>query len=88
MIRSLNLDAAFVPTALCEIEFDIIKDPTTDDGTKKSFKGLLQVKGDNLKDQCTWEEEENSDLKTIFVDGKFVNQTSLSEIRQRINSII
>jgi nicotinamide phosphoribosyltransferase len=69
---------------------DIYKDPKTDDGTKKSAKGLLQVYRDpatgklTLKDQCTWEEEGKGELKTVFRDGKLLVDCKLSDIRQRI----
>ena len=39
---------------------EIFKDPITDDGTKKSAKGLLKIMLENgeyqLHDQITWEE--------------------------------
>lgn len=65
---------------------EIFKDPITDDGTKKSAKGLLQIiKDENgnyqLKDQCTWEEEKEGELKEVFRDGKLLVDQSLSEIR-------
>jgi nicotinamide phosphoribosyltransferase len=68
---------------------NIFKDPKTDDGTKKSAKGLLAVfeseNGLILKDECTWEEEKQGLLQTVFENGTIVNEQSLSEIRQRIN---
>jgi nicotinamide phosphoribosyltransferase len=68
---------------------NIFKDPKTDDGTKKSAKGLLSVHEINgkliLKDQCSWEEEKQGLLKTVFENGKILNEQSLSEIRSRIN---
>ncbi|RYG28484.1 MAG: nicotinate phosphoribosyltransferase, partial [Chitinophagaceae bacterium] len=69
---------------------DIFKDPKTDDGTKKSAKGLMQVYRDAktgklaLKDQCTWEEESRGELKTVFKDGKLVKDWTLEEIRKRV----
>lgn len=69
--------------------YNIFKDPKTDDGTKKSAKGLLQVvlneSGEyELKDQVTYEAAaQHSELKTIFVDGCFVNPANLTEIRSR-----
>ncbi len=69
---------------------DIFKDPKTDDGTKKSAKGLMQVYRDPrtgklaLKDQCTWEEERSGELKTVFKDGKLMVDWSLGEIRERV----
>jgi len=73
---------------------NIYKDPITDDGTKKSLKGLLAVnisedkKQIYVKQECTQEEESGGLLQTIFEDGKFYNQTSLSEIRERLKKII
>ena len=68
---------------------NIFKDPKTDDGTKKSAKGLMQVTEVNgtliMKDQCSWEEEKQGLLQTVFENGKIVNEQSLSEIRGRIN---
>lgn len=68
---------------------EIFKDPITDSGVKKSAKGLLMVYKDDegkikLKDQCTWEEEASGLLQVIFEDGNFYNQTTLTEIRERI----
>lgn len=69
---------------------DIFKDPKTDDGTKKSAKGLMQVYRDpstgklTLKDQCTWEEEGQGELKTVFKDGKLLVDSTLAEIRERV----
>ncbi len=69
---------------------DIFKDPKTDDGTKKSAKGLMQVYRDPatrklaLKDQCTWEEEGQGELKTVFKNGKLMVDWTLAEIRQRV----
>jgi nicotinamide phosphoribosyltransferase len=74
---------------------EIFKDPITDGGMKKSAKGLTVVyKDDNgeyyLKDQATVEEvlSENNQLKVRFKDGQFYNQTTLTEIRQKINNIL
>lgn len=69
---------------------DIFKDPKTDDGTKKSAKGLMAVHRDTstgqytLKDQCTWEEEAQGELKTVFKDGKLLVDWKLEEIRERV----
>jgi nicotinamide phosphoribosyltransferase len=75
---------------------EIFKDPVTDDGTKKSAKGLLKVVLDDstgvdvlkLQDQCTIEEEKEGLLSTIFLDGVFYNPTSLTAIRTKIDSQI
>lgn len=67
---------------------NIFKDPKTDDGTKKSAKGLLAVhRADGklkLKDECSWEEEKQGLLQTVFENGKVLNEQSLSQIRERI----
>jgi len=63
---------------------EIFKDPKTDTGMKKSAKGLLCVKDGVLKDQCTWEEEQTGDLRTIFINGKLIIDESISVIRERL----
>lgn len=72
------------------IEYSIYKDPITDDGTKKSLKGLQQVYQDDkgeyqVKSECTWEEEDQGVLQIIYEDGRFFNETTLTKIRQRLN---
>jgi len=74
---------------------EIFKDPVTDDGTKKSAKGLLSVGHDPSKnneyvlfDQQDWNTEDTGYLQTIFEDGKFENETTLTEIRERLTKII
>ena len=55
---------------------------------KKSAKGLLQVietpAGYVLHDCATPEEERNSALKTVFLNGKLTRETTLAEIRARV----
>lgn len=67
---------------------EISKNPITDDGTKKSATGLLQVKKENgkyvLYDKVSWEEEKLSELKTVFKDGKLVKEVSLKEVREEL----
>jgi nicotinamide phosphoribosyltransferase len=71
---------------------NIFKDPKTDDGTKKSAKGLLAVHEVNgvltLKDECTWEEEKGGLLTTVFENGKVVNEQSLTQIREKVSSYL
>ena len=66
---------------------NIYKDPKTSGNfNKKSAKGLMCVNKDmTLKQECTWEEESQGLLQTIYENGNFFNQTSLTEIRERIN---
>ena len=74
----------------CKKSYNIYKDPVTDDGVKRSLKGLLQVKLiDNeyiVNQECSWEQEEDSELRTIYENGKFYNITDLSEIRKKLNN--
>ncbi len=68
---------------------EIWKDPITDDGTKKSAKGLLRVDRSEqgtitMKDQCTWEDEKGGLLETVFLNGKIARVTTLQEIRDRL----
>lgn len=68
---------------------EIFKDPITDDGIKKSAKGLLKVARVDgelvLFDQVTKEEEEEGELKTVFLNGKLTSFQTLSEIRERLS---
>jgi len=78
---------------------EIFKDPITDDGTKKSKKGLLCVVNDTLVaglkegeiavlDQCSSYQESLGLLTTVFKDGKLIKETTLDEIRERLNSTL
>lgn len=72
---------------------EIYKDPITDDGTKKSLRGLVAVfQKENgeiyCKDQCTPEEESRGLLQTIFLDGNLINTTTLEEVRKRIDKLV
>ena len=66
---------------------EIFKDPVTDDGTKKSKKGLLRlVQHEDIEvvDQQTWAGEAASILQTVFKDGELVKEQTLEEIRNRL----
>ena len=67
---------------------EIFKDPITDDGTKKSAKGLLKVEKKNgvftLTDSVSWDEEKTGELKVVFKDGKLLVDDSLQNIRNRV----
>lgn len=76
--------------------YNIYKDPVTDDGSKRSLRGLLSVQQHSPEhkqtpnliwcgQEQTWEEENTGLLQTIYENGKFYNQTTLSEIRERLN---
>lgn len=72
-------------------EKQIFKDPKTDDGTKKSQKGAVMVYKDEdgllqFSDEHTLDEVDDVDginrLKTIYKDGKLLNEQSFSDIRK------
>ena len=66
---------------------EIYKDPITDNGTKKSAKGLLRVEetaeGFILKEQVSWEEEGGA-MRKVYEDGKLLLDEKLSDIRARL----
>lgn len=68
---------------------NIFKDPVTDDGVKKSAKGLLRVDRVDgklaLKQEVSIIEEHGGELLAVFANGTELNTTSLKQIRQRIN---
>lgn len=71
---------------------EIFKDPITDNGGKKSAKGLLRVeKVDGihgstyvLYDQQTVEQEAMGELQVVFENGVMYNTTTFAEIRARL----
>jgi nicotinamide phosphoribosyltransferase len=67
---------------------EIFKDPITDNGTKKSAKGLLKVDKDvkgfyTLEDQVSFEEEKEGELLTVFKDGVLTLDEDFDTIRTR-----
>lgn len=72
----------------------IQKDPKTDDGTKKSLKGLMAHtfhSGTNswsVRDEVTPKEEQESDLPTVFLNGEVVNSTDIEQIRGQIDDYV
>jgi nicotinamide phosphoribosyltransferase len=70
----------------------IFKDPVTDDGTKKSAKGLMQLRLENgryqLLDDVSREEEMEGELKEVFRDGKLLVELSLADIRRNIRQLV
>jgi nicotinamide phosphoribosyltransferase len=72
-----------------EIEgVEIFKDPKTDDGLKKSAKGLTAVyrEGDKfvMKDQATWEDVRNCAFVQVYANGKITRDWTLAEIRAEV----
>ena len=67
---------------------EIFKNPVTDDGTKKSATGLLCVEEHDgkigLYDRVSKATENTGLLRTIYMNGQFENQTTLTEIRSKL----
>jgi len=57
----------------------------TDDGTKKSAKGLIQIIKEKeryeLRDQVSWKEEQKGELKEVFRDGNLLIDWRFEEVR-------
>lgn len=71
----------------------IFKDPKTDDGTKKSAKGLMRVNGKDgvitgMNDMLTREEEGTGLLDLTFENGKIVKEETLAGIRARVDQAL
>lgn len=69
---------------------EIWKDPITDDGTKKSAKGLIAVYKDEngkliMKDQATWHDVTHCEFQQVFRDGKAFNEQNFYDIRKIAN---
>lgn len=76
-------------------DIEIFKDPITDNGDKKSARGILVVlRGEDglpyLKDQATWDEYNSEDnlLRTIYRDGVMFNETTLTKIRENTHALL
>jgi nicotinamide phosphoribosyltransferase len=70
---------------------EIFKDPITDDGTKKSATGLLHVtkhseNGYMLVDKVSWATEANGELTPLYANGNFIDTTTLTVIRAKLNN--
>jgi nicotinamide phosphoribosyltransferase len=76
----------------CSVEGElreIFKDPKTDDGTKKSARGLLAVFRDAedklfLKQQASWHDVTHCEFRKVFSNGYSMNLPTLAEIRDRV----
>lgn len=70
-------------------EFNLFKNPVTDDGTKKSATGRLAVLRDArgelyLQQKATPEQEAASELQTIWKNGQFVRRQTFAEVRETL----
>ena len=68
----------------------LFKDPVTDNGMKKSARGLIAV--DKVEDEylmregVSWSEARNSDLQPVFRDGKLLRFQTFENIRERLRN--
>jgi nicotinamide phosphoribosyltransferase len=68
---------------------NIFKKPKTDDGTKNSAKGLTAVFKEpdgnyRLEDEVKWYAFDNCDLGVVFRDGRLLRETTLEDIREKL----
>ncbi len=70
---------------------EIYKDPATDDGTKKSARGLVAVYEENgsfrLADRASWYDVVNCAFEQVYLDGTQVRCETLAEIRARVANV-
>jgi nicotinamide phosphoribosyltransferase len=74
---------------------EIFKDPITDDGTKRSAKGLLRVDKNfltngefYLEQQQDWTGEQGGELIPVFEDSELLVFYTLDEIRERTAHLV
>lgn len=71
---------------------EIFKDPMTDDGVKKSLKGLIMVskEGDNytVEDQVTPKQEARGCLQVVFRNSNLESEVTLDQVRERVTQHI
>ena len=82
-----------VKSTYCEVDGnarEIFKDPTTDNGMKKSARGLLKVTKENgqfvLHDQVTNEEEKTGELVPVYRNGELLVDWTLQQVRDTLKS--
>lgn len=74
------------------VGIDIYKDPATDDGLKKSARGITavyEVDGEFvLKDKATWEEFRNCALLNVFENSNLLKEYTFTEVKDRVLSTL
>lgn len=67
---------------------ELFKDPITDNGLKKSARGLLRVDkvdGDYvLTDQVSWEEANSGELKPVFRNSELLKDWTFAEVKENL----
>ncbi|WP_083292242.1 nicotinate phosphoribosyltransferase [Arthrobacter sp. SW1] len=74
------------------VEHNLLKDPATDSGTKKSATGRLAVVRDAdgelvLIEKATPEQEAESLLQPVWADGEFITRQSFADVRAVLGNI-
>lgn len=74
------------------VEHNLLKDPATDNGTKKSATGRLAVTRDvdgelALVEKATPEQEAESLLQPVWADGEFIRRQSFADVRAVLGNI-
>lgn len=68
---------------------ELLKDPVTDNGVKRSAQGLLRVEQEHgcfvLYDRQTAEQEQQGLLRSVFLNGDITRFEGLSDIRARLH---
>ncbi len=69
----------------------IFKEPKTDDGTKRSARGLLRVNRTEagqlvLHDNCTWEESQGGAMELVFRNGEILRNSDFASIRALVQA--
>ena len=86
---AVKATAATVTNGDSSITVPVYKEPKTDT-SKKSAKGFLKVSYDkdtemySLKDNVTYEDSYEGEMKIVFIDGVFTEQPTFQEIKDRL----
>ncbi len=72
---------------------EIFKDPVTDDGTKRSARGLLAVRRETdgrlvLDQGVDWDAVRSSEFELVFLDGRAVRREAFAAVRDRTRAAV
>ena len=75
-----------------DVEYNLLKDPATDNGTKKSATGRLAVTRNadgelELTEKATPEQEAVSLLQPVWANGDFIRRQSFADVRAVLGNI-
>jgi nicotinamide phosphoribosyltransferase len=74
------------------VDHNLLKDPATDNGTKKSATGRLAVARDAngelaLIEKATPQQEAESLLRPVWANGEFIRRQSFADVRAVLGNI-